>query len=80
VKAVLTGRLLQRGEDLSINVELVDARDNTHLWGGQYNRKLADVFAVQEAISREISEKLRLRLTGEEQRRVVKRYTENLEA
>jgi TolB-like protein/Tfp pilus assembly protein PilF len=80
VRAVLMGRLVQHGDDLSINIELVDVRDNRQLWGQQYNRKLADIIGVQEEISRNISEKLRLRLTGEETKRLTKRYTENSEA
>ena len=80
VRAVLAGRVMQRGDGLSISTELVDARDNSHLWGEQYNRKLTDILAVQEEIAREISTKLRSRLTGEEQKRVTKRYTENTEA
>jgi hypothetical protein len=58
----------------------VDARDNNQIWGEHYNRKLADIVAVQGEISKEISERLRLRLTGEEQKRLTKRYTENSEA
>ncbi|MEK6324039.1 MAG: protein kinase [Acidobacteriota bacterium] len=80
VQAVLTGRIIQRGDGLSISAELMDARDNSHIWGEQYNRKLADLLTVQQEISREISEKLRIRLTSEEQRRVAKRYTDNVEA
>ncbi|MGI8897035.1 MAG: protein kinase domain-containing protein [Pyrinomonadaceae bacterium] len=80
VRAVLTGRVVQRGDDLSLRVELVDAQDNSHLWGVQYNRKLADIFAVQEEIAKEISEKLRLRLSGEEQKLLTRRYTNDTEA
>ncbi len=80
VHAVLTGRVVQRGDSLSVGAELVDTRDDRQLWGEQYNRKLADIMTVQEDISREISEKLRLRLTGEEKTRMVKRPTENIEA
>ena len=79
VRAVLTGRITQRADNLSISAELVDAREDRQLWGEQYNRKLADLLAVQDDISREISEKLRLRLTGEEQKRLGRR-TENPEA
>jgi tetratricopeptide (TPR) repeat protein len=53
----------------------VDVRDNRHLWGQQYNRKLADITAVQTEIAQEISEKLRLRLSGEEKKRLTKPYT-----
>jgi TolB-like protein len=80
VRAVLTGRIVQRGDAFSIRAELVDARDDTHLWGEEYNRRLSDILAVQEEIARDISEKLRLRLTGQEKKRLTKRYTENAEA
>jgi len=55
-------------------------KDNSQIWGQQYNRKLADVFAVQEEIAKEISEKLRLKLTGAERQQLAKRPTENLKA
>ncbi len=80
VRAVLTGRVVQRGDGLSINAELVDVRDNTHIWGDQYNRSFTEIFTTQEEISREISEKLRLRLTGEEKRRLARRYTASTDA
>jgi serine/threonine protein kinase/Flp pilus assembly protein TadD len=80
VQAVLTGRVVRRGDSLSISAELVDARDNSHIWGEQYNRRLSDVLVVQQEIAREIAEKLRVRLTGEERRRVTRNYTENVEA
>ena len=80
VRAVLAGRLLQRGDTLVIQTELVDVDKGSQLWGEQYNRKLADILAVQEDISREISEKLRLRLTGEEKIRLTKRRVVNPEA
>ncbi len=80
VQAVLTGRMTQRGDGLSISVELINAQDNSQIWGQQYNRKLADVFAVQEEIAKEISEKLRLKLTGAERQQLAKRPTENLKA
>lgn len=80
VRAVLTGKIVQRGQTLIVQAELVDVEQGTALWGEQYNRKLSDVLAVQEDISREISEKLRLRLSGDQKSRVTKRYTENTEA
>jgi serine/threonine protein kinase/Tfp pilus assembly protein PilF len=80
VRVVLTGRVTQQGDGLLIGVELVDARDNNQIWGEHYNRKLSDIIAVQQEISKEISEKLRLRLTGEEQKRLTKLSTENTEA
>ena len=80
VGAVLTGRIVQRGGDLWVSTELVDAHDNTHLWGEQYNRKLADLLSVQQEIVQQITDKLMLRLNGEEQTRLTKRYTDNIEA
>jgi adenylate cyclase len=80
VQAVLMGRLIQQGDNLAIRTELVNVADGTELWGQQYNRKLADVFTVQEEIAREISEKLRLKLSGAERQQLAKRPTENLKA
>jgi len=80
VQAVLKGKFVQRAQDLLITAELVDVRDNSHLWGGQFNRKLSDIQAVQEEIAGQISSKLRARLGGEEKKRLSKRYTENAEA
>jgi tetratricopeptide (TPR) repeat protein len=69
-----------RGDNLIISAELVNVEDGSHLWGQQYNRKLSDIFAIQEGIAREIADNLRLRLTGEEKKRLRKRYTDNTEA
>ena len=80
VRALVTGRVQQRGDNLIIQAELVDVEKGSQLWGGQFNRKLADVIGTQEEISKEISEKLRVKLTGEEKQRLTKRYTENAEA
>jgi TolB-like protein len=80
VGAVLMGRLIQQGDNLTIRTELVNVLDGTELWGQQYNRKLADVFAVQEEIAKEISEALRLKLSGSEKQQLAKRPTENLKA
>src|SRR5882724_1085788 len=80
VDAVLLGRVLQRGDALLVVAELVDVQNGWQLWGEQYNRKMVDIFAVEEEISREISEKLRLRLTGEDRSRLTKRHTQSSEA
>ena len=58
----------------------MNVSDGSQLWGNQYNRKASDLFVLQEDVSRDISEKLRLRLTTEERQRLTKRYTENAEA
>jgi adenylate cyclase len=80
VQTLLTGRVRQRADTLSIGVELINTQDNSQMWGQQYNRKLADVFAVQEEIAKEVSEKLRLKLTAAERQQLAKRPTENLKA
>ncbi len=80
VRVVLTGRVMQRGETLVVSAELVDFAEGSQLWGERFNRKVADIFDLEEEIARRISQSLRVKLTGEEQRRLGKRYTENSEA
>ena len=80
VRAVLTGRLMQRGDSMLISAELIDIRDNKQLWGEQYERKLADMLAVQREIAREITNNLRPTLSGVEQSRMNKQYTASSEA
>jgi len=80
VRAVLTGRILQRGDSVVVSAELVDMRDNKQVWGDSYSRKLADLQAVQGEIASQITQTLQKRLSGEEQRQLSKRYTENSEA
>jgi TolB-like protein/Flp pilus assembly protein TadD len=80
VSAVLTGRVFQRGDILVIASDLVSVRDGRQLWGQQYKRPLADIFAIEEEISREISERLRVRFASEDSLRLAKRYTANPEA
>ncbi len=66
VNAVLSGRIVQRGENLTISAELVDVRHNKLLWGEQYERKMSELLQTQREIAREIVEKLRLKVSGEE--------------
>jgi eukaryotic-like serine/threonine-protein kinase len=80
VEAILTGRVVQRGDNLLISAELVNASDKTQVWGEQYNLKATDVLQVQSEISREIAEKLRLRLTASAQQQLAKPETTNPEA
>jgi len=80
VQAVLTGRLEKLGDDLSVNVELIDTQDDSHIWGQRYTRKLSDLVGLQEELSRDIAGSLRLRLSGAEQRQLVKSYATNSEA
>jgi tetratricopeptide (TPR) repeat protein len=79
VEAILTGRLLLRGDTLIIKMELVDIERDAQLWGQQYTKRLSDIFALQEEIADQVSETLKLRLAAEPKKRGV-RQTENLEA
>jgi serine/threonine protein kinase/Flp pilus assembly protein TadD len=80
VQAILNGRVVQRGDQLTLSLELIDAQTENVIWSEQYNRKLVDVFAVQAEIAKEISEKLRAKLSGAERQQLAKRPTENLKA
>lgn len=80
VNAVMTGRIAQHGDDLTISVELVDARYNKVLWGEQYNRKMSDLLATQREIASTIAEKLQLKLAGNDMKGITKKYTDNNEA
>ncbi len=80
VRAVVSGKVTQRGDTLFIQADLVDVADGSQIWGDRYDRKLSDILRVQEEIAKEISEKLRLRLTGEDREQLEKRYTANTEA
>ncbi len=80
VQAVLNGRVLQRGDNITISVELVDARNGNQIWGEQYNQKLVDLTALQSSIARDVSNKLHQKLTAAEDRQVAKNYTTNSDA
>ena len=80
VGAVLAGRVVKQGDHLIIKTELIDVSDGSQLWGAEYDNPLTDIFSVQDEISRKISEKLRLRLTGKDEERLAKRYTKDAEA
>jgi serine/threonine protein kinase/TolB-like protein/Tfp pilus assembly protein PilF len=80
VRAVLTGTLAKRGDVLSIEAELVDAKNGAELWGEKFDRQVSDVSTIQEQIANDISDGLRLRLTGEEKRRLTRGSTRNAEA
>ena len=80
VRAVLTGRLKTIGEKLRINVELVDSVDGSQLWGETYNRELADLLTLQDEMSNEIAEKLRIKLTGAEKKKLRKQSTKSSDA
>jgi serine/threonine-protein kinase len=76
-QAVLSGRVLKRGETLLINVELIDVLNGWQLWGDRYRKKITDIFTIEEDIAREISEKLKVKITPNLQPR---RYTDDVEA
>ena len=80
VEALVTGRIVQRGDELTISSELIDARTNRNLWGERYDRKLSDALAVQQEITGAISAKLRERLSGETKTQIAKGGTNNPEA
>jgi len=80
VQALVTGRIVQRGDQLIISSELIDARTNRNLWGEQYDRKLSDALAVQKEITAAISAKLRERLSGDAKTQLAKGGTNDAEA
>jgi serine/threonine-protein kinase len=80
VDAVMSGRVSQRGDDLTISVELVDARTKKIIWAEQYDRKMSDLLATQREIATAIAQKLELKLSGNEAKGITKRYTDNNEA
>ena len=79
VDAVMFGRLSQRGDDLSISVQLIDSRTEKVIWAEQYDRKMADLLATQREIATTITQKLELKLSGEE-KGITKKYTDNNDA
>ncbi len=80
VGAVLTGRLVKLDENLVIKTELIKVADGSQLWGAEYKSSVADIFSVQDEVSKKISQSLRLRLSGEDEEKLAKRYTKDAEA
>src|SRR5262249_23782882 len=80
VDAVMSGRLIQRGDDLTISVDLVDVRNKKTIWGDQFERKISDLLATQREITAAIADKLQLRLSGNDSKGMTKQYTSNNEA
>jgi serine/threonine protein kinase/tetratricopeptide (TPR) repeat protein len=80
VDAIVNGRVVQRGDDLTLYLSLVDGHNGNQLWGQQYNRKMTDLVALQSEIARDISQRLSLRLTSTEQQPLIKQSTQNNEA
>jgi serine/threonine-protein kinase len=77
---VLTGRLVKLDDRLVNKTELIKVEDGSQLWGAEYNSNLADIFSVQDEVSKKISQSLRLRLSGEDKEKLAKRYTKDAEA
>ena len=80
VQAILTGRVVQRGDGLTLYLSLVDGRNGNQLWGQRYDRKLTDLVTLQNEIGLDVSRKLRAQLTGADEQKVAKNYTDNVEA
>jgi non-specific serine/threonine protein kinase len=80
VRAVVTGRVMQRGAELSVSAELVDTREDRQLWGDQYNRKLSDLVPLQEDIASQVSDKLRLHLNDQAKGQLARHSTPSAEA
>ena len=80
VGAVLTGRLMKLNDRFVIKTELIKVADGSQLWGDEYNSSLADIFSVQDEVSKKISQSLRLRLSGDDEQKLAKRYTHDAEA
>ena len=80
MQAVLVGHAVRRGDTLFLSAELVRTSDSTHIWGDEYSRKVSDILSLQSELARTVSEKLRIKLSPEQQRRVTKQGTQNPEA
>jgi serine/threonine-protein kinase len=80
VQAVLLGRVIQRGDQLTLRLELVDARNENLIWSEQYTRKQADLVSLQTEIARDVSNKLKTKLSGADEQKLAKKFTENTEA
>jgi eukaryotic-like serine/threonine-protein kinase len=80
VDALLTGRVVQHGDSVQVTADLTNVRDNTEIWGEQYERKATDILALQQQIAGDIANKLRTKMSGAEKQEVAKQGTQNPEA
>jgi TolB-like protein/DNA-binding winged helix-turn-helix (wHTH) protein/Flp pilus assembly protein TadD len=80
VDAIFKGTVRQRGDSLEVSTELIDSRDNTHIWGEHYTRKESEMFGLSEEIGNQVSAVLRIRLPGVSQKRQTESYAPNPEA
>ncbi len=79
VQAVLNGRFVQRGDQLTLNLELIDAQNDNLIWSDKYDRKSTDLLSLQSEIARDVSSKLKIKLTSADQLKLAKRYTNDPE-
>ncbi|MGB7208962.1 MAG: serine/threonine-protein kinase, partial [Pyrinomonadaceae bacterium] len=80
VQAILNGRVVQRGNQLTLSLELVDVRKDAVLWSESYDRKQSDLVSLQSEIAKDVSTKLKLKLSGAEEAKMTKSATVNPEA
>ena len=80
VHALLSGSVVQRGDELAISVELIDVRDDSHIWGQRYGRKVSEVVALPQQISRDVSQRLRSRANGLDHSQLTRNYSPDSEA
>ena len=80
VQALITGRVIQRGDQLTLNIELIDAQTENTLWGNRYERKSSELVSLQTEIARDVSSKLKSKLSGTDEAKLTKTYTANPEA
>jgi serine/threonine-protein kinase len=80
VQAILNGRVVQRSDGLTLYLELVDTQNGNRIWGDQYDRKTSDLISLQSEIARDVSQKLRTKISGADEQKLRKNYTENVEA
>lgn len=80
VQAILNGRVVQHGDELTLSLELIDAQTENVIWSDRYDRKQTDLVSLQNEIARDVSSKLKIRLSGVDQLKLVKNYTSDPEA
>src|SRR6266568_4809909 len=80
VQAILNGRVAQHGDQLTLNLELVDVQTENVIWSEQYNRKQSDLVSLQSDLARDVSSKLKIKLSGADEQKLMKNYTQNAEA
>jgi tetratricopeptide (TPR) repeat protein len=80
VRAVVMGSMVQLGDNIRVNVQLIDGANNSTLWGESYTRPRSTLYEMEEYLSKQIADALGIQLTGEEGERLTRRYTENSDA